>query len=52
MKNLTCIILYLVCIINSTGVVREGQGYPCYQHDMMMMMMMTSGVTSVITNST
>ena len=22
-------------------VAREGQGYPCYQHDMMMMMMMT-----------
>ena len=22
------------------GVAREGQGYPCYQHDMMMMMMM------------
>ena len=21
------------------GVAREGQGYPCYQHDMMMMMM-------------
>ena len=22
-----------------TGVAREGQGYPCCQHDMMMMMM-------------
>ena len=22
-------------------MAREGQGYPCYQHDMMMMMMMT-----------
>ena len=22
--------------------MREGQGYPCYQHDMMMMMMMIS----------
>ena len=22
------------------GVAREGQGYPCWRHDMMMMMMM------------
>ncbi len=24
------------------GVTREGQGYPCYQHDIMMMMMIYS----------
>ena len=24
---------------NRENVAREGQGYPCYQHDMMMMIM-------------
>ena len=24
------------------GVAREGQGYPCYQHDMMMMIAISS----------
>ena len=33
-------------------MAREGQGYPCYQRDMMMMMMNYVDISQVVRNST